>query len=172
MFSALAGLYSHPADDNVISQVYYWSYMFVAFFVMLNALLAIIIEAYSSVVSEHAEHNPDPIVYEGWLMYDTRHIAAGSHAVHLDVLETVLDAWVGGQLDQRELVDRNVNVLPHAPGSEAVEEQRRAREAYYRALWTESRKKDAEKLCAGYACLAKEAPDIDRHAPPCAGINH
>ena len=95
MLSALAGLYSHPSDDDSVSQLFYWSYMLVSFFVMLNALLAIIIDAYTAVVAEIGSAPPDPLIFAFWSRVDGNGTAAGDHAVPLDDVMPLLEAWVG-----------------------------------------------------------------------------
>lgn len=50
MLAALCGLFEYdrlPSDD-AMAQIFFWSYMFLGFFVLLNVLLAIVVDGYSS----------------------------------------------------------------------------------------------------------------------------
>lgn len=77
----LLGIYE-PQDDmdmapqQMIATIYYWSYMLITFFILLNALLAIIVESYAGVKSlADQEEDIDPLskVLTMYLHNLTRH---------------------------------------------------------------------------------------------------
>ena len=50
------------APQHLIATIYYWTYMLIAFFILLNALLAIIVESYAGVKAlADQEEDIDPL---------------------------------------------------------------------------------------------------------------
>lgn len=155
MLSALAGLYSHPSDDDSASQLFYWSYMLVSFFVMLNALLAIIIDAYTAVVAEIGSAPPDPLIFAFWSRVDGNGTAAGDHAVPLDDVMPLLEAWVGPELARVEATGGD-GLFARPRGSLRTEDELDNREEHKRTLHADRARGDAFR--AMYAKLAATAP--------------
>ena len=155
MLSALAGLYSHPSDDDSVSQLFYWSYMLVSFFVMLNALLAIIIDAYTAVVAEIGSAPPDPLIFAFWSRVDGNGTAAGDHAVPLDDVMPLLEAWVGPELARVEATGGD-GLFARPRGSLRTEDEFCTREEHKRTLHADRARGDAFR--AMYAKLAATAP--------------
>ncbi|KAH8075461.1 hypothetical protein JL721_1467 [Aureococcus anophagefferens] len=155
MLSALAGLYSHPSDDDSASQLFYWSYMLVSFFVMLNALLAIIIDAYTAVVAEIGSAPPDPLIFAFWSRVDGNGTAAGDHAVPLDDVMPLLEAWVGPELARVEATGGD-GLFARPRGSLRTEDELDNREEHKRTLHADRARGDAFR--AMYAELAATAP--------------
>ena len=158
MLSALAGLYSHPSDDDSVSQLFYWSYMLVSFFVMLNALLAIIIDAYTAVVAEIGSAPPDPLIFAFWSRVDGNGTAAGDHAVPLDDVMPLLEAWVGPELARVEATS-GAGLFARPRGSLRTEDEFTTREEHKRTLHADRARGDAFR--AMYAKLAGTAPSVE-----------
>lgn len=61
LLAALSGLYDYTTltpSPGITDQLFFWTYMFIAFFVLLNVLLAIIVEGYDSSKSILLERDP------------------------------------------------------------------------------------------------------------------
>lgn len=61
MLLTLCGMYDYtsiPNSQTMMTQLFFWSYMIVSFFIMLNALLAIIVDAYTQVATMVVKHKP------------------------------------------------------------------------------------------------------------------
>lgn len=71
------------------------SYLFISFFIMFNALLAIIVGAYDEVQQSIKMAHKDPLPF---LVYSKLHPGQN---LTLSQLDTLLDAWVGDKLDLR-----------------------------------------------------------------------
>ncbi|KAJ8599616.1 hypothetical protein CTAYLR_004689 [Chrysophaeum taylorii] len=63
LLAALSGMYDYTtlSLNEIADQIYFWTYMFIAFFVLLNVLLAIIVEGYDASVAETDKR--DPLVF-------------------------------------------------------------------------------------------------------------
>ncbi|KAH8073894.1 hypothetical protein JL721_2444 [Aureococcus anophagefferens] len=68
MMKALCGMFDDSAIEvTFINAAFYWSFMVLSFFLLLNSLLAIIVEAYTSVVEAgRAEQHTDPLPFTLW----------------------------------------------------------------------------------------------------------
>ncbi|KAH8057574.1 hypothetical protein JL722_6657 [Aureococcus anophagefferens] len=117
MMKALCGMF----DDSDIEVTYinaaafYWSFMVLSFFLLLNSLLAIIVEAYTTVVEEgRLEQQTDPLPFALWkarqdlkalgwryfLPRSMRHLGPGGLAAAADdlilgveELSAILECW-------------------------------------------------------------------------------
>merc|ERR1719198_174753 len=78
-------------------QCFYWSYMGFSFFIMLNALIAIIGNAYQRVVDSQGVLDRDPLFVRLQVLSHRMEHMAPAH-----VVRNVLEAWVGDALDARE----------------------------------------------------------------------
>lgn len=171
MFSSLAGLYSYPANDDPIAQLYYWSYMCIAYFVMLNALLAIIIDAYT-IVTEEQHAGRDPLTHSAWCQVDPASTAAGPHAVTVDELQSVLEAYVGTAVDREELEGQGppgvmgIGVFPRPTGSAARDEKMKEREVKFVERAAEKRTEFTEQLKESYETLGTAGKGVTVHTPP------
>lgn len=61
LLAALSGLYDYTTltpSPGITDQLFFWTYMFIAFFVLLNVLLAIIVEGYDSSKSILTQRDP------------------------------------------------------------------------------------------------------------------
>lgn len=60
LLAALSGMYDYSTLSltDTTAQIYFWTYMFIAFFVLLNVLLAIIVEAFDSSVMSLQRRDP------------------------------------------------------------------------------------------------------------------
>ncbi|KAH8075532.1 hypothetical protein JL721_1544 [Aureococcus anophagefferens] len=86
-----------------ITQAFYWSYMALMFFIMFNALLAIICSAYDDVRADIDGLARDPFLYN--LL---RRVPA-PRALPLGALHHVLEAWVGDFIDAEISVDESLD---------------------------------------------------------------
>ncbi|KAH8095740.1 hypothetical protein JL720_3064 [Aureococcus anophagefferens] len=68
MMKALCGMFDDSdIEVTYINAAFYWSFMVLSFFLLLNSLLAIIVEAYTTVVEEgRLEQQTDPLPFALW----------------------------------------------------------------------------------------------------------
>jgi len=64
MLLALAGMYDgSDLGTDAMTRAFFWSFMCIAYFIMLSALLAIIVNAYEGVTSSRERQRQDPVVF-------------------------------------------------------------------------------------------------------------
>eukprot|EP01050_Picozoa_sp_SAG11_P016282 SAG11_NODE_2202_length_3695_cov_2.007508_1_plen_632_part_00 len=111
MMLTLSGMYDYtslPDSDSFTCQLFFWSYMVVAFFIMLNALLAIIVDSYSEVSAAGKQAGHDPLVFA--ISAEFGCLDSGLNYVQRSKLLQVLEAWTGAELDERaELAEQLEN---------------------------------------------------------------
>jgi hypothetical protein len=101
MLLVLCGMYDYTSlhGDFLTTQLFFWSYMMISFFVMLNALLAIIVDAYTQVTQQDPKaKDPLPFLIRascGCLNKDVLHVKQPA-------MLSVLEKWVGSELDQQD----------------------------------------------------------------------
>jgi hypothetical protein len=99
MLLTLCGMYDYTSiPASLTTQLFFWSYMMISFFVMLNALLAIIVDAYTQVTQMPKAKDPLPFLiraFFGCLNKDVLH-------VNQPAMLSVLEKWVGIELDQQD----------------------------------------------------------------------
>lgn len=79
-----------------ITQVFYWSYMSLSFFIMFNALLAIIVSAYEEVREDIIHAQKDALLFWASSLFGTTGLPG--RPVPLSALHHCLDTWVGHAL--------------------------------------------------------------------------
>lgn len=116
MMKALCGMFDDSdIEVTYINAAFYWSFMVLSFFLLLNSLLAIIVEAYTTVVEEgRLEQQTDPLPFALWkarqdlkalgwryfLPRSMRHLGPGGLAAAADdlilgveELSAILECW-------------------------------------------------------------------------------
>lgn len=90
----LLGNYDPEGDvgQSVWTICFYWSYMVVAFFLLLNALLAIIVEAYDTVKQDTDEDKIDVLFIFGYENSFVKKYRAGAFQMPLAHLLSILEA--------------------------------------------------------------------------------
>ena len=91
-----------------ITQAFYWSYMALMFFIMFNALLAIICSAYDDVRADIDGLARDPFLYNLLRRLGATGVPA-PRALPLGTLHHVLEAWVGDFIDAEISVDESLD---------------------------------------------------------------
>mmetsp|Transcript_23905 Transcript_23905/g.80624 ORF Transcript_23905/g.80624 Transcript_23905/m.80624 type:complete len:1056 (+) Transcript_23905:756-3923(+) len=81
-----------------VTQIFYWSYMLLSFFIMFNALLAIIVSAYEEVDHEMKTADRDAILFAAKACFGASGVPGPP--VPLRALRKMLEAWVGDRLDR------------------------------------------------------------------------
>lgn len=134
-FLSLAGMYDPTELDDIpglnnlypglsfyITQIYFWSYMCISFFILFNALLAIIVSAYEEVREEMEAADKDPIIFAMWAFVGLSGIPG--RVLSSAQLVKVLNAWVGHRLDAEIHSDDSLDAIlerttetpkPHSP---------------------------------------------------------
>ena len=107
LLAALSGMYDYTGLDleDLQAQLFLWTYMFLAFFVLLNVLLAIIVEGYEASRSHQAKRDP--------LMFFARAFLgatkAGSCLVPAHTLLSILNVSTAVLRTSPEEVKDNIN---------------------------------------------------------------
>jgi hypothetical protein len=99
MLLTLCGMYDYTSiPDSLTTQLFFWSYMMISFFVMLNVLVAIIVESYTQVAQLPRSKDPLPFAMRACfncLKKDVLHVEQAA-------MRAVLEKWVGSELDQQD----------------------------------------------------------------------
>mmetsp|Transcript_21808 Transcript_21808/g.33530 ORF Transcript_21808/g.33530 Transcript_21808/m.33530 type:complete len:2490 (-) Transcript_21808:215-7684(-) len=82
-----------------VTQAFFWSYLFISFFIMFNALLAIIVGAYDEVSDQMRRANADPLPFYFKRLFGYADVPGG--ALSLKQLLICLEAWVGQKIDMK-----------------------------------------------------------------------